>query len=332
MESCEGLLSKDECLNAIKEFRNNKSPGTDGFASEFYKFFWPELKSDMTSSFNYAFQIGTLSISQRRGIISLISRKGKDMTLLENLRPISLLNVDYKILTKAIAKRLEKILPKIINHDQTGYIKGRFIGENIRLIQDIMSCTKTMEKTGIAIFLDFRKAFDTIEWNYINAALKLFNLGPDLLNWFTILYHQVSSCVINNGHGSEFFPLQRGIRQGCPLSSLLFVIGIELFARALKNAGTIHGINVGQKEIKVTQYADDTTVFVRDRESVTQLLKLLEEFKTNCGLEINTSKTEAMWLGSWRNCRETPSILNGQRSLCRPSVYISLMMNNILTG
>ena len=84
------------------------------------------------------------------------------------------------------------------------------------------------------------------------------------------------------------------------------MIGIELFARALKNASTIHGINVGPKEIKITQYADDTTVFVRDRESVTQLLKLLEEFKTNCGLEINTSKTEALWLGSWRNCRETP--------------------------
>ena len=84
------------------------------------------------------------------------------------------------------------------------------------------------------------------------------------------------------------------------------MIGIELFAGALKNASTIHGINVGQKEIKITQYADDTTVFVSDRESVTQLLKLLEEFKTNSGLEINTSKTEALWLGSWRNCRETP--------------------------
>ena len=102
----------------------------------------------MTSSFNYAFQKGTLSINQKRGIISLIPKKDKDKTLLENLRPISLLNVDYKILTKAIAKRLEKILSKIINHDQAGYIKGRFIGENIRFIQDIMSYTKTMEKIG----------------------------------------------------------------------------------------------------------------------------------------------------------------------------------------
>ena len=88
----------------------------------FYKFFWPELKSDMTSSFNYAFQKGTLSISQRRGIISLIPKKDKDKTLLENVRPISLLNVDYKILTKAIAKRLEKILPKIMNKPRSNWL------------------------------------------------------------------------------------------------------------------------------------------------------------------------------------------------------------------
>ena len=81
MESCEGLLSEDECLNAIKEFKNNKSHRTDGFTSEFYKFFWPELRSDITSSFNYAFQKGTLSISQRHGIISLIPKKDKDKTI-----------------------------------------------------------------------------------------------------------------------------------------------------------------------------------------------------------------------------------------------------------
>ena len=92
----------------------------------------------MIASFNYAFHSGALSISQKRGIISFIPKKDKDTSLLENLRPISLLNVDYNILTKVIAKRLEKLLPKIINPDQTGYVKGRYIGENVRLIQDIM--------------------------------------------------------------------------------------------------------------------------------------------------------------------------------------------------
>ena len=126
----------------------------------------------MISSFIYAFRTGTLSISERRGVISLIPKKNKYKTLLENLRSVSLLDVDYKILTKTIAKRLEKVLPKIINSDKTGYVKGRFIGENVRLIQDVMFFTEYTKTPGIAIFLDLRKAFDTKEWPYLRAALQ----------------------------------------------------------------------------------------------------------------------------------------------------------------
>ena len=118
-------------LTALKEFKNNKTPGKDGFSPEFYKFFWSELDTEITASRNYAFQKGSLSIGQKRRIISLIPKKNKDRTLLENLRPISLLNVDAKILTKAIARRLEKLLPKIINSDQTGYNKGRLSGKTL---------------------------------------------------------------------------------------------------------------------------------------------------------------------------------------------------------
>ena len=88
--------------------------------------------------------------------------------------------MDYKILTKIIAKRIEKVLPRIINPNQTGYVKGRFIGKNIRLIQDVMFLTKNANVPRIVIFLDFRKAFDTIEWNYLLSALRFFNFGPDI--------------------------------------------------------------------------------------------------------------------------------------------------------
>ena len=124
----------------------------------------------------------------------------------------------------------------------------------------------------------------------------MFNFVPDIQEWFDIIYNQASSCVVHNGHASHFFLLKRGVRQGCPLSGLLFVIGIEFFARALQKDLTIRGIWVGQKEIKSTQYADDTTVFVRDLDSVSMLLKLLDDFNGVSGLQINTYryKTEAM--------------------------------------
>ena len=214
--------------------------------------------------------------------------------------------MDYKILTKTIAKRIEKVLPNIISVDQTGYVKGRYIGENIRLIQDVLHFTNLTKQKGIAIFLDFKKAFDSIEWPYLNAALELFNFGPEILSLIKIFYKDVSSCVINNGHASTFFPLQRWVRQGCPLPGILFVLGIELFARALKNKASVKGIEVNNHEIKIAQYADDTTVFVRDRESVLELLNLLEEFSSVSGLQINTSKTEALWLGQWKDNQDTP--------------------------
>ena len=110
--SCEGIISENECLRALKDFKNCKSPGTDSLSAEFCNFFWSEISTNIIGSFNYAFKTGMLSISQRRGIISLIPKKNKDKSLLENLRPISLLNIDYKILTKSIAKRLEKFFLK----------------------------------------------------------------------------------------------------------------------------------------------------------------------------------------------------------------------------
>ena len=98
-------------------------------------------------------------------------------------------------------------------------------------------------------------------------------------------------------NASYFFLLERGVGQGCPLSGLLFVIGIELISNAMQKDPTIKGIQVGQKEIKITQYADDTTVLVRDLDAVSQLLELLHNFKNISGLEANEHKTEAMWLG-----------------------------------
>lgn len=316
-KKCEGKLTEEECNQALNHMQSGKTPGSDGFTSEFYKCFWEDIKTEVLASINYGFDKGKLSICQRRGIISLLPKKDKPTNLLNNLRPISLLNTDYKIATKAIARRLENILPFIINPDQTGYIKGRYIGENVRLISDMIKYTTDKNLPGIAIFLDFEKAFDSIEWNFLYKALDKFNFGCELKNWIQILYNDISSCVINNGYASEFFNLQRGVRQGCPLSGMLFVLGIEILARAIKQNTNIEGIKIGTHEIKITQYADDTTLFLKNLNSLKELLHILERFERCSGLKINPTKSEAMWLGKWKNREDTPFNFRWQKD----SVY-----------
>ena len=136
-DSCDGLLTKKECYVSLKSFSKGKSPGTDGLTTEFYLSFWGLLGQELVDSFNYAFEKGEITISQKSGIITLIPKKDKNRTLLDNWRLISLLNTDYKVATKSIAARIAKVLPSLIHEDQTGYIKGCFIGQNIRLIADI---------------------------------------------------------------------------------------------------------------------------------------------------------------------------------------------------
>ena len=217
---------------------------------------------------------------------------------LNNWRPLSLLNVDYKLLAKVMALRLQKFLPQLVNTDQTGYVKGRYIGENIRQISDIIQLTSLRDMPGLILLIDFEKAFDTLEWHFLDKALQVFNFGEDFRKWVKIMYTNINSCVINNGYTSPFFSLHRGVRQGCPLSPFLFVLAVELLAIHIRANPRIKGITIGSEEIKLSQLADDTTCFVLDEESGNAVLEFLQNIEDCCGLKVNLDKTECIWIGS----------------------------------
>jgi exonuclease III len=303
---CEQNITMSEIGIALKELKNGKSPGTDGFTADFYKFFWVKIKELVFHSLQGAYNIGELSIEQKRGVINLIPKKEKDIRYLKNWRPISLLNTDYKILTKSLATRLKKVLPDVINDDQVAYLKERFIGQNIRTIIDIMEFTKITNTNGIAAFLDFEKAFDTVNWKVIEKTLQSYGLGENFRKWVKVVYKNTEACVTNNGYSSPFFVLERGVRQGCPLSAYLFIMVVELLANKIRNTKEIKGIKIGQIEIKIIQMADDTTVFVEDLQSLRIVLDIIELFHLFAGLKLNKTKTEAMWLGKWKNLNDKP--------------------------
>ena len=219
-----------------------------------------------------------MSCSQKQALLTLIEKKGKDRSFLENWRPISLVNVDAKIMSKVIVTRIKSVLPSIIHHNQTGFIKDHYIGETVRSIFDIMDFTVDENIPGLQIFIDFQKAFDSLEWNFLLRCLESFNFGSSLIRWVITFYKNIQSDVINNGIISDFFTLGRGVRLGDPLSPYLFVIAAETLAISIRQNAMIKGITIEKNKTKLLQYADDTTAVLSDINSAQTLFRLLDYF------------------------------------------------------
>ena len=242
--ACERYISMDEIKEFILKMKNNKTPGVDGLPIEFYKIFWHDIKDILYQSYCYSFENNTLTISQKQGLITLLPKSGKDTHYLKNWRPISLLTVDYKILASTLATRVKTELKNLINDDQTGFVKGRYIGENIRKVLEIIEYSEIEDKPGVLISIDFEKAFDSLEWDFIFKTLKYFDFGDHFIDLVNLLYTDAKSCCMNNGWASEFFSL------GCPLSPYLFILCAEILGNAIRSDKTIGGIkiNVGSSE------------------------------------------------------------------------------------
>ena len=249
------------------------------------------LHTYLINALNSGYKKGTLSISQRRGLISLLPKKNKILYQLKNWRPISLLNCDYKIATKAIAVRMKTVLPSIINPDQTGFLKGRFTGENIRLIDGVIDYTEFKGIPVLLLFVNFEKAFDTLEWSFIVKTLHYYNFGPSFILWVKTFYSNASSTIQNNGWSSEFFPLSCGVRQGCPLSPYLFILCAEVLGSAIRKEQSIRGINGLVVECKISQYVDNTTLILDgSKSSLQKALNLLDIFANISGLHLTMKK------------------------------------------
>ena len=333
----EHAITEHELLGAMNSTQNGKSPGLDGLPIEFYKSFWTDIKEYFMKAIESSYQQNRLSISQCQGVISLIPKKEKNPLLLKNWRPISLLNVDYKIVAKAIAIRIKSCLEGIINRDQTGFMKNRYIGENIVKALSIIEYAEEEDIPALLMFVDYEKAFDTIEWTFVDECLRFFNFSDVIIKWFRILYKNISSYVINNGWISESFMPSRGVRQGCPLSPYLFIISAEIFAIAIRNNNKIKGIDINGKKSKIEQYADDTFMaFLFDQESLDEILYTLDKFQVISGLKVNYDKTEILRIGSLKN---SEAQLYTQRNLTwtnNPSILlgieISTDIQNIVTN
>ena len=170
----DGPITLEEASVVLKNMKSDKSPGSDGFTSEFFKVFWKRLGPFVTRSLNYGYETGELSVTQKEGIITCIPKENKPKQFLKNWRPITLLNISYKIGSGVLANRLKPTLQYLISKEQTGFIAGRYIGENTRLIYDILNYTENENIPGLLLFIDFEKAFDSVSWKFLHSVYMLY--------------------------------------------------------------------------------------------------------------------------------------------------------------
>ena len=323
-ESCEGKITFNECRNALSKMKNNKSPGLDGISIEFYKKFWDSIGNVLVDMYNECYERGELVDSQNLSVFSLIYKKG-DKADISNYRPISLSNVDYKILAFVLAHRVQNVVGNIINKDQSAYIKGRYMGHNIRLVNDVIDHYDQIGEEGMLFLADFKKAFDSLEWNFMIQTLSFFNFGDSFMNWVKTLYGAPKACIKNNGYISDTFTLHRGIRQGCPVSALLFIIAVEVLGLRIRQCKDIDGfVSDASASIKLTQYADDCLLFLRNKHELCTSLSILNNFGSVSGLTLNIGKCEGLWIGSAKNRQDNCTLfgINWPETIKYLGIYI----------
>ncbi|KAJ8335374.1 hypothetical protein SKAU_G00387160 [Synaphobranchus kaupii] len=304
-------LETDFCLEELREalrgLKANKAPGADGLPAEFYRAFWEMVGPDLLEVARKIFREGRLGDSMREGVITLLFKKGEQVDL-RNWRPVTLLCVDYKIIAKVLTGRMKEALPHVIHEDQTCGVAGRQLHWSLGLVRDAISWARDRKLPLMLVGLDQEKAFDRVSHEFLWRVLVRVGFGPRFIRWVRILYTGVGSRVNMNGHLSALVLQEAGVRQGCPLSPLLYVLFLEPLAAVIRGEGDIKGLAVpggGGREVKLAQYADDTTLILGNDRSLGKALEQIARFAQASGSKLNMQKSKVKFCGLWEGRRES---------------------------
>ncbi len=291
-------LTKGELATVLKRSGDTAS-GPDGIGYKLIKTCWSFYGEVLLNSWNHALLTGTLAQSHRESVICLLQKKGKDRRVIGNLRPITLSNCDIKVITKAITKRCNTILNSVLNPHQTAYIPGRIVHDNLRTVDIVKDMCHSHKIEGYLVSLDAKKAFDSVNHNFIDGVLCKFNCSEYFRKIVRVLYHNITSRVIVNGYLSDKFPIQRSVKQGDALSCVLFIMCMETVIKSINQNPLIASIRINNVVVpKVLAFADDIAVLVSNKTSIIETIKEYNLFSKVSGLYLNVDKTEIMNLKS----------------------------------
>uniref|UniRef100_A0A674MKT3 Reverse transcriptase domain-containing protein n=1 Tax=Takifugu rubripes TaxID=31033 RepID=A0A674MKT3_TAKRU len=293
-------LQLDELHAALLSMKGRKSPGVDGLTVEFFKAYWDIVAHDMLEVFNESLASGSLPLSCRRAVVTLLPKKG-NLQEIKNWRPVSLLCVDYRILSKTLASRLREAMEQVIHRDQTYCVPDRSIVDNVHLIRDVLEVSRSLDVDTGLISLDQEKAFDRVEHQFLWKVMERFGFSPGFIAMIRVLYCDIESMLKFNGSLCAPFRVRRGVRQGCALSGMLYALSLEpLLSRVRANVDGLF-LPSFYRKIVLSAYADDLIVMVRSQRDVDVLSNLTVLFNRLSAARVNWQKSEALAVGRWTN-------------------------------
>ena len=346
-EICEAPITEQDTRHAIKGMGKNKTAGPDDIPGDFYRYYSNMITKDYTQVLNAAFKQGEMIPTHMQGQITLLYKKG-DRTDPRNYRPITLLNADYKILAKIHGHRTKQVVDDIISAAQNGFVPRRLITDCTHMTlllqswlnEEAADPEKDESNGGIFLFQDFEKAFDRVSWKYLNKAVAALGFGENYQRWFSMFYNadtptppqrpqqQHSQNPINkklpqrstiiNGEPSEPFNIQSGVAQGCPFSPLVFLFVTESLTRLFAKSDI--GIKVGNHTLQISQFADDSILFLRNHEQAKEANRLMQIYCEGTGMRLNHKKTEGLACGDMRH--KTPNEHTKHAAWCEEGKFI----------
>jgi exonuclease III len=308
----ERKFGKDEVLQVVKDLQGDKAPGPDGFTMAFFQKCWSVIEEDVMGFFDEVYHHCKFERSLNASFIALIPKR-QNASNIRDFRPISLIGSIYKLLAKVLANRLKGVLDKLISESQNAFVGGRKILDSVLIANECLDSRLKSRNPGVICKLDIEKAYDHVNWSCLLHLMERMGFGRRWRLWIEACISSVQFSVLVNGSPEGFFSCSRGLRQGDPLSPLLFLLVMEVLSRMLNKVeeeGLIQGFRAGNNAvdglcISHLLYADDTILFCdADPDKLLYVRMVLTCFEAVTGLRVNMAKSEMVPVGEVQNISE----------------------------
>jgi hypothetical protein len=309
----ERRFEKEEILDVLHSANGDKAPGPDGFTMAFFQQCWSVVEVDVLAVFEEFHEFCTFEKSLNATFLSLIPKKQNAFNI-RDFRPISLIGCVYKLLSKVLTNRLKIVMENLISETQNAFVGGRQILDSVLVANESLDSRIKSGKPGIICKLDIEKAYDHVNWDCLLYILERMGFGHRWCRWIKACISTVRFSVLVNGSPAGFFSSSRGLRQGDPLSPLLFLLVMEVLSRILRKTVEgcfITGFNIGSDvSISHLLFADDSILFCDANPQHMMYIRLvLTFFEAVTGLRVNMSKSEMVPVGVVPNLRVLADIM-----------------------